>query len=232
MEIMTGKMNKNIYIWILALVLIVSSVSAQLIYKSGQEIDIKIPCFNNGTYCSAATMCNLTSSYPNSTIFINNLDMTNQRSYHNYTIDAVNSNVLGSYFSSMICNDNGNLGKYTFEFKITGNGKDDPDGIVIVLFIVGFVLILFYLIFILLYGIGAFSEFNFDIMDLAYNWGGYFAFLALFMLEKFYLGNLDIESMMVIFISVGGVTNGLVPIIMFFVSMIKKMLERKKLGEG
>ena len=208
--------------------LIISIAQAELIYKANQEIDIKIPCFNNATYCSAAARCNLTANYPNSTIFINNLDMTNQGSYHNYTIDKINTGILGTYYSSMICDDGGILGKSTFDFKITGNGKEDASGIVVVLFIICFTILLFYLVYVLLYGIGAFAHFDFDIMDLSYNLGGYMAFFGLVMFERFYLGNLEMESLLDIFIGVGAITNCLVPFLMFGISMIKQLMDNKR----
>ena len=60
--------------------------AGDLVFKKGEIIDLKVPCINNNTLCSGTASCNITSIYPNGSILINNLQMSNSGSYHNYTI--------------------------------------------------------------------------------------------------------------------------------------------------
>lgn len=91
------------------------------VYKSGQDIDLKVPCFNNGTYCSISTACNITIQYPNGSALIHNQVMDNQVSYYNYTIPRNYTGINGNYFSSMSCCGS-SCGYSTFTFDITPNG--------------------------------------------------------------------------------------------------------------
>lgn len=204
--------------------------NTDLIYKYNTDIDLKIPCYNNGTLCSSSAECNITIFYPNSSVLISNAEMSNNVVYHNLSIG--NLTTEGTYLNSMLCNDNGVLGKTTFNFKVTGNGKEEPSGIVIIIFSVAFILLLFYLIVIILYGIGSIVDLDFDIIDLAYNWGGYFAFGGLFMLEQTYMGNIQLEVYLNLFLSIGGWTNFWIPGLAFAIItfIIKPLKNRGKNG--
>jgi len=52
-------------------------------FQINTRIDYKKPCFNNGTYCSAAATCNYTVFNPDNTILVDNLTGTNQVSFYN-----------------------------------------------------------------------------------------------------------------------------------------------------
>ena len=90
-------------------------------FKLNQQVDLKRPCWNNGTYCTAAATCNLTVLYPNSTILISNEDMTNSVSYFNKTLTPT---VTGLYFCIMTCEDAAEHGSETFYFDVTLSGVD------------------------------------------------------------------------------------------------------------
>lgn len=112
-------MKKLYLIWILILIPLVSSA---LIYEARQEVDIKIPCINNGTACSNA-QCNITVNYPNGSMLVNGANMSNLGSgIFNYTL--TNNNVIGDYSYVMTCNDNGELGYDVDEFSITNTGTE------------------------------------------------------------------------------------------------------------
>jgi len=105
-------------------------ISAEIEYKVslGKEFDIKRPCFNNGTYCSAAAECNLTIIYPNGTAMIDNQLMSNMGSYHNYTISSELNNKLGILLGTQACNDAGVTGSGTFEAEVSPSGKSFSAG--------------------------------------------------------------------------------------------------------
>lgn len=106
-------------------IFIISFAQSQLVYKQGEVIDLKFPCVSDGGYCSTAAYCNMTLIYiPNSTTWIDNQLMTNQGSYHNYTLTEDNANKLGVYGGSMSCTDLGVNGTSTFELSITNTGVE------------------------------------------------------------------------------------------------------------
>jgi hypothetical protein len=151
-------MNKQDIIVLLGVMLIISlsfmilidkaSAQSQLFYKQNSEIDLKVPCFNNGTSCSASAICNITIYYPNSTILINNAQMTNSVSYHNYTLLSNETAILGDYQSIMICNDGSLNGHSTFSFTITPTGIENNISLIaIAIIMLGSIVILSYLSF-------------------------------------------------------------------------------------
>jgi len=114
-------------IGICMLLLFLSLVSASSItYGQSTDADLKYPCINNGTYCSAAAKCNITIFDPDNNIVINNEQMTNSGAYHNYTLNASQTALIGTYQDSMICID-GAQGYSTFEHDITRTGEATKD---------------------------------------------------------------------------------------------------------
>jgi len=88
-------------------------------FKINTFIDYKKPCFNNGTYCSSAAVCNFTIFNPDKTTLISNAIATNNISYHNVTFYA---EANGLYQVDMICIDGGLKGAETFWMEVNGNG--------------------------------------------------------------------------------------------------------------
>ena len=143
-------MNKNT-IWIIVLILIATPTLAQLIYEQDLPIDLKVPCMNNGTYCSSSALCNVTILYPNSTALVNNKVMTNNLAFHNYSLTATQTNTLGEHEVIVMCQDGTEYGYSTLNYKITPTGEEPstPEGI---LYIGIFAVILIFLI-LCIYGI-------------------------------------------------------------------------------
>ena len=105
-------MRKEILFWIIGLFLI-SLVSAETVYQRDTVVDFKYPCFNNNTFCSDSSTCNMTVEYPNSSIMINNLQMDNQGAYHNQTLNLI---INGRHDFTVICEDSGSSGFKTSYF--------------------------------------------------------------------------------------------------------------------
>jgi hypothetical protein len=101
------------------LTLIIPIISAaDLTYKQYSEADMKVPCYNNGTWCSSSAVCNITITWPNGTILVNNAQMTNQGSFQNYTLSPSKTAVIGIYEDSMVCSDGGYNVASSFEHQI------------------------------------------------------------------------------------------------------------------
>ncbi len=113
-----------IIVSIVFLIGLVSFVSAEskIVYKQG-DIDIKIPCFNNNTYCSPSAECNITIHYPNGTNLINNAQMTHSGAYFNYSLNKSQITELGDYYASVVCQDNNISGHSTFTFLVSRTGE-------------------------------------------------------------------------------------------------------------
>jgi len=103
--------KQTICSFLLVILLFVPLISAQLepsittlIVKQGISTDLKIPCFNStNNYCDSTVKCNLTLNYPNSSILINNVGMTNQIKYNNYTLSQDNTKSAGLYTGTIMC---------------------------------------------------------------------------------------------------------------------------------
>lgn len=113
-------MKNKFYITMIAFIFVISLVGA---YESGKQIEFTETCLNNGTYCSSSAVCNITISYPNGTIFKNNIGMQNQASYHNYTLEG--TVVLGTYKKCITCTDGALSDGYCEDFKVTPSGSED-----------------------------------------------------------------------------------------------------------
>jgi len=120
-------MNKTL-IWILVFLAIVTTVSAAQVYKQGDYVDIKIPCTNNGTYCSSTATCTATIISPNGTALYNNDTLTNQVGYFNITLNPNQTDQLGDYDFTPCCIDGTLTECKSLNFKITASGKETTDG--------------------------------------------------------------------------------------------------------
>lgn len=100
----------------------VISVSAEtMVYPQNRTLDLKVPCFNNNTFCSGGAACNITIFHSNDSLLINNRGMTNQNSYFNYTLSNAQTSEVGYYKQYVTCWD-GDNGFTASEFKITPKG--------------------------------------------------------------------------------------------------------------
>jgi len=174
---------------------------------------------------SAVTISTLLSPTPNSTILLTSVVMTKSGNAFNYTF--CNTNKLGTYSYGYIDNE-GNV--YSNSFEVTGNGKPNASGGVIVLFVIIFLVLVGMTCWLAIYTLGHLMSLDFDLIDLAFDWGLYFVIITLYFLEQFYLGNTVIEEYLVWFMSIGGILLVLVPIIALVLSMTIGTLNKKKLS--
>jgi len=118
------KMKLRIILIMLSLLFIplVSGASDDLLFATNKQYDLKIPCINNGTYCSTVAECNVTITYPDGNLLKDNVVMTNQGSFHNLTILFSENNQSGPYPSTAVCCDSGDCGEDSFTIQITKSG--------------------------------------------------------------------------------------------------------------
>lgn len=111
-------MRKLILIMLVAMLLVPMAMASDedLTYKQSQNIDLKVGCRNNGTYCSTSAICNLTLVSPDTSTIVENERMTNKYSYHNYTLPMLD--VIGTYNAAVDCCDNGDCNTKNFKIQI------------------------------------------------------------------------------------------------------------------
>jgi len=90
-------------------------------FKANKDVDLKLPCINDGAPCSAVATCNITIDDPDSNTIVDNQLMTNQNSYHNYTLSETSK--LGTYQAIVFCIDGTDSDFTTFSFATTENGN-------------------------------------------------------------------------------------------------------------
>lgn len=140
---------------VIALICILCIVPAlaqdpDFVFKAGDLIDVKVPCFNSGSYCSGSAQCNLSVYYPNGSILINNGEATNNGAFHNFTIQKSNTWISGTYPSTMVCIDGANNGSSSFYIQITPTGDNKVN-------------VFYFLIIILSYGVLIFGVWKQDV---------------------------------------------------------------------
>ena len=175
--------------------------------------------------CGDCTYNNITSIvYPNSSVAVSNVEMTQDGSEFNYTFCPTNK--TGKYLINGVGDLSGTDTVWAYDFEITVNGKEPPSGIVIVVFSLLFLVVLGTLIGLLIYNLGHLAEKDFDVKDLIYNLSAYFILWGIYLLGKEYLGNTFTNDFLEWTIGITAFTNVILPIILFILSItIWKMLE-------
>lgn len=112
------------YIGIIILTIVYSQGVSAETYRQGDIIDLKQSCIFNGAYCDNNYLCNITSTYPNGSILINNQLMTYQTSYYNYTLNPNFQLSLGEYQWRMMCTNGVYNGTNDYSFTITYTGTN------------------------------------------------------------------------------------------------------------
>lgn len=230
-------MKKIILILMCVIFLMVLVNAEQTIYvtnepafyaKLNQDIDIRIPCFdNNNSICTSGDNCQISVQYPNGTIFIKNDSMNYDTGYFNKSILATRNREIGEHPVIVSCQ--GDANSFTrFYYIVNLHGKAEPSGalmaIAMILFIIlfsGFIIYLFVVI-------GHFATMDVDVMDVAFSFCLYFAILTMYGLNLTYVGSQLIDSILDWTIYVGAITHIFLPLIAFILSLTIGNLRYKK----
>jgi len=115
------EVNKSM-IWICMFLLVISIVQAELIYQQNKEADLKINCYDTNNAICGASICNISVLYPNSTLLLDNVEMTKQSIFYNYTLKTDQTGIVGDYKANVYCYDGNYSGFNNFDFSITADG--------------------------------------------------------------------------------------------------------------
>lgn len=139
---------KKIILSIITLLVLINGlffIGADLTFVPEEVGDIKVSCMDtDSSFCSSTSTCNLTVFYPNMTIFISGVNMTNNVNYFNYT--TVSLDQRGEYRGVVSCTDGTNNGYSPIVFTVTDYPEQDQSNVTIVIMIslvaVGFLFLL------------------------------------------------------------------------------------------
>ena len=221
--------QENIKFWVLIATIILSTIVGIMMAKAEVEtlgLFKQDDCISLKQSCSNCTYTNLTSiQFPNGTTLTIGKYMTKKGLEYNHTF--CNTSSLGKYIVNGYSDVDGANVVWAYDFEITQNGKENPSGVVVIVFIVFFLICLGFASYMIIYNIGHFFSLDFDIIDVAFNWGIYFCIIALYGLSKFYLGNSDIENWLSWCITIGGFVLMFMPILAFILSITIGSLKKK-----
>ena len=130
-------------------ILFVGLVSAAT-YEQSKELDLKVPCINNNTFCSGSATCNLTILNPNSSNLIYGEGMTNSATYFNYSLTPSQTLIIGEYTVTAVCADGSENGYTIYTYDINPSGRVISEGggssiIAIIIFVMGLSFLFIYL---------------------------------------------------------------------------------------
>lgn len=115
----------KVFLFLLLGILLISFASAsQKTYKVNEELDLKVTCLNDG-YCSNESVCNINVENPDDSLLVTGQNMTNQGSFHNYTITPEQ---LGKYGVKGFCLDGELSQEINFPFWVTPDGNQIDTG--------------------------------------------------------------------------------------------------------
>ena len=218
----------------MALLVIPSALALDTSYLAAknEEFDLRVPCFDaSNNPCNAATTCSLTVTKPDNTVLVDFEQMTRNSNYYNYSFGENQLNQTGYYDTTVYCT-GASSGFATLSFEVTPTGQDKPGSGAIVFFSLGFLVLLGWMVYTIINTVTHFAKLDFDVRDLLYSWIGYFVVIGMYYLSKTYLGNDMVNDFGRMWIYIGGVTHGLIPMFALGASLIVNYLRALARSRG
>lgn len=208
--------KKILTLMILCTFLLIGNVSAFGYEDVSLGTFTKDHCINIQQTCDNCTYINITSiTFPNSTKAVSNVEMIQDSTDFSYEFCSASG--LGEYFVNYKGDENGITSIAKTWFDVTQNGRENPSGIVIVVYSILFLGLLAFLIYFLFYTLFFFIEFKmekeqdmkpfFTIKDLVFNLSGFFVLLGFQYLSRIYIGNVLINKIVGLTVFVSAWTN-------------------------
>ena len=92
-------------------------------FQYNKVFDLKRVCVVDGFFCDSSFVCNLTLTYPDGNVLIDNQLMTDSVSFRNFSITQVQNSQLGIIKAIQSCNNVSNAGAETYDVIITADGN-------------------------------------------------------------------------------------------------------------
>lgn len=218
---------KKYFLFTVLLIIFAVTVSSQSVqtlgyFKDGSDIQISQVCSD----CSYVNISVI--SHPNLTSLVSDVEMSQSGVYYSYLLSGDYTKDLGRYIVCGSGDPGGTVTAWCYDFFINSTGREDPSGSVIALFIIAFLVISFLFAWLFIYSLGHAIRRDFDIVDLGFDYGIYFAVLSLYILQKQYLGSPLMDDILNIFVYVGAFTHILASSIFFFISLFRASAEQTR----
>ncbi len=120
---MLSEHKKQIFILMLLGIFLIPIISADLVFKQSENLDIKIVCINAG-YCSSSSVCNVSVFGPEDEIILDGIQTTraSNLAFHNFSLNASQTTSLGEYRVGGFCKDGSVTQPIDFTFNVNPNG--------------------------------------------------------------------------------------------------------------
>jgi len=219
-------MKKLLFILLLCFCLTPLTLAQQVqtlgTFKQNTDVILYQTCadctYNNISYVSA----------PNLTALVSDVVMTQSGTTFSYTLVSNFTQDFGRYIVCGFGNPSATKTSWCYDFFINGTGREEPSGIVTTFFIISFLLILVFLVYTFVYALGHGIKKDFDIVDLGFCFGLYFALVGFYFLQQQYLGSPLMDNILYVLFYAGGFTHVLLPSVFFFIAMLRASMEKSQ----
>ena len=181
----------------------------------------------NQLQTNITTTCYLWINHQDGTPIISKQLINYTDSYFSYTIDASeNANKeINNYF--IYCNDSYNGGGVASSFILTHSGLNPAGDIFKVFIYLMFMFAVIGILYTLLLGLAKLVTASTTVYDVAISWAFYILLIITYFLAQTYLISVFIENLTSFFLTVTVWTNGVLPVISFIFSVIKKGFDKR-----
>jgi len=196
---------------VMAILPMVSAIDNFGTFKQGDCIKLIQTCAN-------CTGINITSVIaPNGTQVMGLVVMSKTGTEYNATF--CNTSSVGTYNVNGVGDIDGINEVWQYTFTITYGGISNPDGSVAIFFSIGYILFLFGFIFLFIYSLGHAVQVDFDLKDLAINFGSYFGFVIFYFLSGKYFAESLTQELGSWALDIGAITFIILPTIYFILTL-------------
>lgn len=139
----------------------------------------------------------------------------------------INSSYLdevGEYSYGLYCIDGGFGGSLTGTFLATYTGKEYPEGIIQIVFIIGFLIVIFFFGYLFISNLGHFAQGDYDLGELISSVSFYFVLLGFYFLHGEYLLLPLIDNILIWMVGIGGFTHVAISFLAFIICYLKRIM--------
>lgn len=214
------------FVFILILIFLIGFVTAQnFIFQKGEYFTLEFPMTNvNLTPCMQCS-CQISIFYPNGSSMLRNSAGRNVLGFCQF---INKSEVLGVHGVDLFFTDGLDSGRTSFEFEVTLNGRPSPEGIIIIIFPLLFLILIIFSLIYFFKSLDLVINYNLDIINTTILVSCYLSLWILYYFSFEYLGNPTLNNLSEMALYVGGFTHLILPIIGFFICFVFNNLSAYK----
>jgi hypothetical protein len=162
------------------------------------------------------------------TAIFNNIPMTKSGVTFSYLLTGNYTNDYGRYIVCGFGDESTIKTTWCYDFFVNSMGRAEPSGALLTFFVVGFLFILGMLIYLFIYSAGHWVKKDFDLIDLAFDWGIYFVLVGFYIFHEQYVGNPLMSDILNVMVIVCALTHVLASGFFFFISYVWQSFQYKK----